>query len=107
MRRPVIIASCVCAAVVALYSCSMHAALTTDGSGHVVGVSALRVESSLPRLVVAMLLAGGQLAIELRWTRLRRENVRVGAFAQGVDSRFRADLSGASSLPPDWRAARR
>jgi hypothetical protein len=79
MRRPVIIASCVCAAVIALYSCSMHAALTTDGSGHVVGVSALRVESSLPRLVVAMLLAGGELAVELRWTRHLAERTSASA----------------------------
>jgi hypothetical protein len=70
VRRPIIIASCVGASLIALYSCSMHAALATDGSGHVVGVSALRVESSFPRLVVAMLVAGGQLAIELRWRSL-------------------------------------
>jgi hypothetical protein len=70
VRRPIIIASCVGASLIALYSCSMHAALTTDGSGHVVGVSALRVESSFARLVVAMFVAGGQLAIELRWRSL-------------------------------------
>ncbi len=70
VRRPLIIASCVGASLIALYSCSMHAALSTDDSGHVVGVSALRVESSFPRLVVAMLVAGGQLALELRWRSL-------------------------------------
>jgi len=69
VRRPLLIAACAGAVVLALYSCSMHAALTTDDSGHVVAVSSLRVESSFPRLVVAMLVAGGQLAVELRWTR--------------------------------------
>jgi hypothetical protein len=55
--------------VLALYSCSMHAAVTTDGSGHVVEVSSVRVESSLARVAVAMLVAGGQVALELRWMR--------------------------------------
>ena len=52
-----------------LYSCSMHAAMTTDGQGRVVGVSSIRIESSLARLAVEMLVAGGQFAIELRWLR--------------------------------------
>ena len=69
MRRLFIIATCVCAAMLALYSCSMHASMTTDGEGRVVGLSSLRVESSLARLAVAMLVAGGQLAVELRWQR--------------------------------------
>jgi hypothetical protein len=79
VRRSIIIASCVGASLIALYSCSMHAALSTDGSGHVVGVSALRVESSFPRLVVAMLVAGGQLAVELRWTRSLAERTSASA----------------------------
>ncbi len=54
---------------IALYSCSMHAAVTTDGAGHVVEVSSVRVESSLARVAVAMLVAGGQIAFELRWMR--------------------------------------
>ena len=62
-----------------MYSCSMHAALTTDGNGHVVGVSAVRVESSFPRLVIAMLVAGGQLAVELRWTRDLAEKMSASA----------------------------
>lgn len=69
MRRPLIIACGLGAALVALYSCSMHAAVTTDRTGHVVDISALRVESSFPRLAVAMLVAGGRVAVELRWTR--------------------------------------
>jgi len=79
VRRPLIIAGCTGAALLALYSCSMHAALTTDGSGHVVAVSALRVESSLSRLVVAMLVAGGQVAVELRWTRDLAERMSAAA----------------------------
>jgi hypothetical protein len=55
--------------MVALYSCSMHAAITTDASGRVVEVSALRFESSLRRVAMAMLVAGGQVAFEFRWPR--------------------------------------
>jgi hypothetical protein len=69
VRRTLILVSCVCATVLALYSCSMHAAVTTDGEGHIVEVSSLRVESSLARVAVAMLVAGGQVALELRWMR--------------------------------------
>jgi hypothetical protein len=47
----------------------MHASVTTDGDGHIVEVSSVRVESSLARVAVAMLLAGGQVALELRWMR--------------------------------------
>ena len=69
MRRILVLVSCLCATVLALYSCSMHAAVTTDGDGHIVEVSSLRVESSLARVAVAMLVAGGQVALELRWMR--------------------------------------
>ncbi len=47
----------------------MRAAVETDGHGNVVRVAALRLESSFPRVAVAMLVAGGRLALELRWTR--------------------------------------
>jgi hypothetical protein len=69
VRRKLLIAGCLAAASLALYSCSMRAAVTTDGHGHVVRVAALRLESSFPRLAVAMLVAGGHLALELRLTR--------------------------------------
>ena len=69
VRRILVLVSCLCATVLALYSCSMHAAVTTDGDGHIVGISTLRVESSLSRVAVAMLVAGGQVALELRWLR--------------------------------------
>ena len=69
MRRTLVVVSCLCATLLALYSCSMHASVTTDGNGHIVEVSSVRVESSLARLAVAMLVAGGQVALELRWVR--------------------------------------
>ncbi len=69
MRRALILLSCLCATVLALYSCSMHASVTTDGSGQVIEVSSVRVESSVARVAVAMLVAGGQVALELRWMR--------------------------------------
>jgi len=69
VRRTLVLVSCLCAALLALYSCSMHASVTTDGNGHVVEVSSVRMESSLARLAVAMLVAGGQVALELRWMR--------------------------------------
>jgi len=69
LRRILVLASCLCALVLALYSCSMHASVATDGNGHIVGVSSLRVESSLARVAVAMMVAGGQIALELRWIR--------------------------------------
>lgn len=67
--RPLILASCVAAALLALYSCSMQASVTTDGDGRIVQVSSLRIESSLSRWAVEMLIIGGQLAVELRSTR--------------------------------------
>ena len=69
MRRTIVLLAGLCATVLALYSCSMHASVMTDADGHVVNVSSLRVESSLARVAVAMLVAGGQVALELRWSR--------------------------------------
>jgi hypothetical protein len=66
--RPWILAAAIAAGSIALYSCSMQASVTTDGEGRIVGVSALRIESSLARWAVEMLIVGGQLAIELRPT---------------------------------------
>ncbi len=67
MRRGWVLASCAAAAMVSLYSCSMHAAIKTDESGRVVDISAFRIESSLRRVALAMLLAGGHVAFEFRW----------------------------------------
>ena len=69
MLRPLILASCLAAAAIALYSCSMQASVTTDGQGRIVEVSSLRIESSLSRWAIEMLVIGGQLAVELRSTR--------------------------------------
>jgi hypothetical protein len=69
LRRTLALVSCLCAAVLALYSCSLHASVTTDSAGHIVELSSLRVESSLARVAVAMLVAGGQVGLELRWMR--------------------------------------
>jgi hypothetical protein len=66
VRRPWILAAGIAAGSIALYSCSMQASVTTDDEGRVVEVSALRIESSLTRWAVEMLIVGGQLAIELR-----------------------------------------
>ena len=67
VRKGLVVASCAAAAMVALYSCSMHAALETDADGRIVDVSAVRIESSLRQLAVAMLVAGGHVKFELRW----------------------------------------
>ena len=79
MRRILVLVSCLCVAVLALYSCSMHASVATDGDGHIVEVSSLRVESSLARVAVGMLVVGGQIVLELRWMRgLRATDAAIG-----------------------------
>ena len=69
MQRPLILAGCLGAALLALYSCSMQASLTTDDEGRIVELSSVRIESSLSRWALEMLVVGGQLAFELRWNR--------------------------------------
>jgi hypothetical protein len=66
VARPLILASCLGAASIALYSCSMQASVTTDDSGRVVELSSLRIGSKLSSWALEMLVVGGQLAIELR-----------------------------------------
>jgi hypothetical protein len=66
VRRPIFLVTSLCAALLALYSCSMRAALSTDDDGHIVEVSSVRLESSLARVAVA-LVVGRQVAVELRW----------------------------------------
>ena len=77
MQRPLILASCLGAALLAFYSSSMQASLTTDHEGRIIEVSSLRIESSLSRWAVEMLIVGGQLAVELRWIRPSSENTRT------------------------------
>lgn len=85
VRKGLVIASCAAAAVVALYSCSMHAAITTDDTGRVVEVSAVRIESSLRRVALAMLVAGGHVAFEYRW--LRAWTGSAGGWLDGESGR--------------------
>jgi len=66
VARPLILASCVGAALIALYSCSMQASVTTDGNGRIVELSSVRIGSKLSSWAVEMLVIGGQLAVELR-----------------------------------------
>ena len=79
MPRPLILAGGLAAALVALYSCSMSASLTTDGDGRIVELSSVRIESSLSRWAVEMLVVGGQLAFELRWNRPANDETRTRA----------------------------
>ena len=76
MQRPLILAGCLAAALLALYSCSMQASLTTDDDGRVVELSSVRIESSLSRWALEMLVVGGQLAFELRWNPPSRSQTR-------------------------------
>ena len=78
MQRPLILAGSVAAALLTLYSCSMQASLTTDGEGRIVDVSSLRIESSLSRWAIEMLIVGGQLAFELRRTGPSGGQTRTG-----------------------------
>jgi len=68
VARPLILASCTCAALIALYSCSMQAAVTTDESGRVVELSSVRIGSTLSSWALEMLVVGGRIAVELRKT---------------------------------------
>lgn len=52
--------------MIALYSCSMQAAVTTDENGRIIELSSLRIGSKLSSWAIEMLVIGGQLAIELR-----------------------------------------
>ncbi len=80
MARPLILASCTAAALIALYSCSMQAAVTTDGEGRIVELSSLRIGSTLSSWALEMLVVGGQIAVELRKTR-----------SGGIETRTRSD----------------
>src|SRR6476619_87520 len=66
VARPLILASCVGAASIALYSCSMQASVTTDGNGRIVELSSLRIGSKLSIWALEMLVVGAQLAVVFR-----------------------------------------
>lgn len=78
MARPLILASGVSAALIALYSCSMQASVTTDGEGRIVELSSLRIGSKLSSWALEMLVVGGQLAVELRRIRPGGTMTRTG-----------------------------
>jgi hypothetical protein len=48
-------------------SCSLDASVTTDSSGRIVGVTGVRIQSTVRALAVALLLRSSELAVELRW----------------------------------------
>lgn len=89
MQRPLILAGGVCAAVIALYSCSIEASVTTDRDGRVVELSSVRIESSLSRLAIEMLVIGGQIAVELRWVERPKGETRTRTDCPGAE-----DISG-------------
>jgi hypothetical protein len=64
--------------LIALYSCSMQASVTTDGSGRIVELSSVRIGSTLSNWAVEMLVIGGRLAIELRRVRPGGTMTRTG-----------------------------
>lgn len=69
VARPLILASGVGVALIALYSCSMQASVTTDGDGRIVELSSVRIGSRLSSWALELLVVGGQLALELRRAR--------------------------------------
>ena len=66
MARHLILASCTGVTLIALYSCSMQASVTTDVNGRIVELSSVRIGSKLSSWAVEMLVTGGQLTVELR-----------------------------------------
>ena len=85
MARPLFLASCVGAALVALYSCSMQASVTTDGNGRIVELSSLRIGSKLSNWALEMLVVGGQIAVELRRIRSGGTMTRTGEDCLATD----------------------
>jgi hypothetical protein len=71
--------------LIALYSCSMQASVTTDGNGRIVEVSSLRIGSKLSSWALEMLVVGGQLAVELRRIRPTGTTTRSGDDCPATD----------------------
>ena len=69
MQRPLLLSCALAGAMACLYSCSMHASVSTNEDGQVVSVSAVRFDSALPRVALGLLIAAKGLAFELRWAR--------------------------------------
>jgi hypothetical protein len=55
-------------------SCSLDAAVSTDDSGRVVGIDALRLRSDALALAVVVALVGTEMVLELRWRPLPGES---------------------------------
>ena len=54
-------------------SCSLDAAVSTDRSGRVVAVDALRIRSHVLDLAFAVAVEGREMVLELRWRKLPAE----------------------------------
>jgi len=85
VARPLILASCAGAALIALYSCSMQASVTTDENGRIVELSSLRIGSRLSSWAIEMLVIGGRLAVELRRIRPGGTMTRTGSDCPAPD----------------------
>jgi len=70
VRRSLLLTCLLAGAALCLYSCSMQASFTTDERGQVVAVSSVRLDGSLPRVALGLLIAAKGLSLELRWSRL-------------------------------------
>jgi hypothetical protein len=66
-RRVSILAIGLAGAAFLASSCSLDAAVLTDRSGRVIGVSSLRIQSTVQNVGLAMLVGCRQLVLELRW----------------------------------------
>jgi hypothetical protein len=68
-RRLSVLAIGLTGAVVVASSCSFDAAVTTDRAGLVLAVNAVRIQSTVQELGLAMLVSGRELVVEFRWGR--------------------------------------
>jgi len=73
-RRLGLTAAGIVGAAVLASSCSLDAAVSTDRSGRVTRIDALRIESGALDLALALAVEGRQLVLELRWRRSPAES---------------------------------
>jgi hypothetical protein len=69
MRRLSMLATGLAAAVFLASSCTLDAAVAIDRSGLVTRVKALRIQSGVLDLALAMVIPGSRLVLEFRWRR--------------------------------------
>ena len=83
MPRLVASLAALAATAATCYSCTFAADVTTDATGQIVGVSLVKLESSIEGLAVAMLISGRELAVQLAWGAVVRDggdaSARVGS----------------------------